>query len=47
MISIIVPVYNAEKFIRESIQSVLDQTYTDFELPERPSTPRYPILSGI
>ncbi len=32
MISIIVPVYNAEKFIRETIQSVLDQTYTDFEL---------------
>lgn len=32
MISIIVPVYNAEKFIRETIESVLDQTYTDFEL---------------
>lgn len=32
MISIIVPVYNAEKFIRETIQSVLDQTYTNFEL---------------
>lgn len=32
MISIIVPVYNAEKFIRETVQSVLDQTYKDFEL---------------
>ena len=32
MISIIVPVYNAEKFIRETIQSVLNQTYKDFEL---------------
>lgn len=32
MISIIVPVYNVEKFIKETIQSVLDQTYTDFEL---------------
>ena len=32
MISIIVPVYNAEKFIKETVQSVLNQTYTDFEL---------------
>ncbi|MBP5659863.1 MAG: glycosyltransferase family 2 protein [Lachnospiraceae bacterium] len=32
MISIIVPVYNAEKFIKETIKSVLNQTYTDFEL---------------
>ncbi|MBO4679442.1 MAG: glycosyltransferase family 2 protein [Lachnospiraceae bacterium] len=32
MISIIVPVYNAEKFIKETVKSVLNQTYTDFEL---------------
>ncbi|MBP7257616.1 MAG: glycosyltransferase, partial [Chitinophagales bacterium] len=24
--------YNAEKYISEAIQSILDQTYTDFEL---------------
>lgn len=32
MISVIVPVYNAEKYICETIDSVLAQTYTDFEL---------------
>lgn len=32
MISIIVPVYNAEKYLDHSIQSILSQTYTDFEL---------------
>lgn len=32
MISIIVPVYNAEHFIDETIESVLRQSYTDFEL---------------
>lgn len=32
MISIIVPVYNAEKFIDATINSVLNQTYTDWEL---------------
>lgn len=32
MISIIVPVYNAEKYIEETINSVLNQTYSDFEL---------------
>lgn len=32
MISIIVPVYNAEKFIAETIDTVLSQTYKDFEL---------------
>ena len=32
MISIIVPVYNAEKYIRETVESVLGQTYKDWEL---------------
>jgi len=31
-ISIIMPVYNTEKYIEESIESVLSQTYKDFEL---------------
>lgn len=31
-ISVIVPVYNAEKFLSECIKSVLNQTYKDFEL---------------
>ena len=30
--SIIVPVFNTERFIEECIQSVLDQTYRDYEL---------------
>ncbi len=32
MISIIMPAYNAERYIKESIQSVLHQTYSDWEL---------------
>jgi glycosyltransferase involved in cell wall biosynthesis len=31
-VSVIVPVYNVEKFIHETITSVLNQTFTDFEL---------------
>lgn len=31
-VSIIMPVYNAERYLREAIESVLKQTYTDFEL---------------
>ncbi len=32
LISIIVPVYNTEQFIRETIESVQSQTYTNWEL---------------
>ena len=32
MISIIVPVYNAEKYLHQCVNSVLSQTFTDFEL---------------
>ena len=30
--SVIIPAYNHEKYIGEAIQSVLDQTFEDFEL---------------
>jgi glycosyltransferase involved in cell wall biosynthesis len=32
LISVLLPVYNAERFIAESIRSILSQTFTDFEL---------------
>ena len=32
LISIIMPNYNGEKFIRESLESVLNQTYKNWEL---------------
>jgi glycosyltransferase involved in cell wall biosynthesis len=32
LISVIIPVYNGEKTIQETIESVLNQTFTDFEL---------------
>lgn len=32
MISIVVPVYNAEKTIRKTLESLLNQTYKDFEI---------------
>ena len=31
-ISIIVPIYNVEKYINQCINSILEQTFTDFEL---------------
>lgn len=31
-ISVCIPVYNGETYLAQTIQSVLDQTYTDFEL---------------
>jgi glycosyltransferase involved in cell wall biosynthesis len=32
MISIIIPIYNSEKFLKDCINSVLNQNYNDFEL---------------
>lgn len=31
LISVLMPVYNGEKFLREAIESILQQTFTDFE----------------
>jgi glycosyltransferase involved in cell wall biosynthesis len=31
-LSVLLPVYNAEKYIRQSIESILNQTFSDFEL---------------
>ena len=30
-VSVVMPVYNGEKYLRESIDSILNQTYTDYE----------------
>ncbi len=32
LVSVLMPAYNAEKYIAKSIQSILDQTFKDFEL---------------
>jgi glycosyltransferase involved in cell wall biosynthesis len=32
LVSVIVPVYNAAKFLRETLESILGQTYTTFEI---------------
>lgn len=29
--TVLMPVYNGEKYLREAIDSILNQTYTDFE----------------
>ena len=32
LFSVIIPVYNSEKFIRRCINSILEQTYQEFEV---------------
>ena len=32
LLTVLMPVYNAEKFLAESIDSILNQTYVDFEM---------------
>src|ERR1044072_1092605 len=32
VVSVVMPVYNGEKYLRSAIQSVLDQTFHDFEI---------------
>ncbi len=32
MISVVIPIYNTEKYLHECLQSVQDQTFTDFEV---------------
>ena len=32
MISVIIPVYNVEQYLDKCIQSLMEQTYTDFEI---------------
>lgn len=46
-ISVVLPVYNGEKYLRESIQSVINQTYSNWELiiVDDASTDSSPILS--
>ena len=35
LLTVLMPVYNAEKFLDESIGSILNQTYSNFELLKR------------
>ena len=32
LLTVLMPIYNAEKFLAESINSILSQTYSDFEM---------------
>ena len=32
LVSIIIPTFNSEKYLEETLQSILDQTYTDIEI---------------
>jgi glycosyltransferase involved in cell wall biosynthesis len=31
-VTVLMPVYNGEKYLREAIESILNQTYKDFDL---------------
>ena len=32
LVSVLMPVYNSEKYLEEAIESILNQTYKNFEL---------------
>ena len=32
LVSVVMPVFNGEKYLAEAIESILSQTFTDFEL---------------
>ena len=32
LVSVVMPVYNGEKYLSDAIESILAQTFTDFEL---------------
>jgi len=32
LVSVVIPIYNSEKFLKESIESVLNQTYKNIEV---------------
>ena len=32
LVSVVIPVYNGERFLRESLESVFAQTYQDYEI---------------
>lgn len=50
VISVLLPVYNAEKYIEQAVTSVLNQTFTDFELiviNDASTDNTLPILNGF
>ena len=42
LVSVVIPVYNAEKYLRRMFESVLNQTFTDIEVIV-PAQPRVPL----
>ena len=49
-VSIIIPVYNAERFIEKAVESVLEQTYEDFEIiliDDRSTDTSYEIMKNL
>ena len=39
LVSVLIPVYNGEAYLREAVKSILDQTFTDFEFIRECSEP--------